>query len=67
MCREGAWFELTAEVTSVDRHSKPAARSFFIGKVQCGAAEHVVMLACKTAQTLRTTSDIEREHEVRKA
>ena len=34
MCREGAWFELTAEVTSVDRHSKPAARSFFIGKVQ---------------------------------
>ena len=26
MCREGAWFELTAEVTSVDRHSKPAAR-----------------------------------------
>ena len=29
MCREGAWFELTVEVTSVGKHTKPTARFFY--------------------------------------
>ena len=28
MCREGAWFELTVEVTSVGKRTKPTARFF---------------------------------------
>ena len=28
MCREGAWFELTVEVTSVGRHTKATARFY---------------------------------------
>ena len=28
MCREGAWFELTVEVTSVGKLTKPTARFF---------------------------------------